>query len=397
LLLAGLLATCVLTPTPTPARARALFRVSTLPPEQRPLAEAAPYRRLLWVTRWDYHSPKELESLIRLAAQARFSDVLFQVRGEGTVFYRSALEPWASELTGGDAGDVGRDPGWDPLAEAVAQAHRYGLRLHAYMNMMPGWGQRQLAPASSGQLFSTHRDWFLVTADGRRMDPRELDGSPTYAFLDPALPEARAHLAALAAEVARRYAVDGIHLDYIRYPYEHPNYSSYNPEALAAFRALAGATPNEAPEAWHRFRADQVTAVVRAVSQAARQARPGIEMSAAIIADPDDRRDGACQDVEAWLREGLLDAVAPMAYTGQMGQFQARCRQFAGPFWRDRVWLGVWAEIDDHRLLLSQARLAADYGFPGVAIFSYKDLFPANSATRHAVDLYRLFVGDGTS
>jgi hypothetical protein len=80
-----------------------------------------------------------------------------------------------------------------------------------------------------------------------------------------------------------------------------------------------------------------------------------------------------------------------------MHAFQDRCRQFADPAWRDRVWMGVWAEIDDHRLLLTQARLAADYGFPGVAIFSYKDLFPANAATRRAVDLYRLFVGDGTS
>jgi hypothetical protein len=95
-------------PAPAPGSPR---RISTLPPEKRSLAEAAPYRRFLWVTRWDYRRPEDLTRIFRLAAQARFSDVFFQVRGEGTVFYKTDLEPWAWELSGRGVAGTGTDPG----------------------------------------------------------------------------------------------------------------------------------------------------------------------------------------------------------------------------------------------------------------------------------------------
>jgi len=59
------------------------------------LDEEGTYRRVLWVTRWDYRAAKDVERICYNAASARFTDVLFQVRGAGTVFYQSAKEPWA--------------------------------------------------------------------------------------------------------------------------------------------------------------------------------------------------------------------------------------------------------------------------------------------------------------
>jgi uncharacterized lipoprotein YddW (UPF0748 family) len=51
--------------------------------------------RMLWVTRWDYKTPEDVRAIVANAASLNFNVILFQVRGNGTVFYPSAIEPWA--------------------------------------------------------------------------------------------------------------------------------------------------------------------------------------------------------------------------------------------------------------------------------------------------------------
>ena len=63
---------------------------------------AVPYPvRAIWVTRFDYSSSEEVQQIIKSVALAGFTDVFFQIRGNGTVFYSSQLEPWAYELSKG--------------------------------------------------------------------------------------------------------------------------------------------------------------------------------------------------------------------------------------------------------------------------------------------------------
>ncbi|MCL5269474.1 MAG: family 10 glycosylhydrolase, partial [bacterium] len=222
---------------------------------QTALDHTGAFRRCLWVTRWDYASPEDVARICYNAASARFTDILFQVRGAGTVFYPSAVEPWAGELSGrSGAAGVGWDPGWDPLATALREGHRWGLRVHAYLNVLPGWSGGDAPARSSGQLYAAHRDWFMVDSRGRTMRPGDW-----YTFLDPALPEVRAHLARLFGDLARRYPVDGVHLDYIRYPHEKGSFS-YQPRVLDAFRRLFGGKPDRLPNEWMEFRRSQVTA-----------------------------------------------------------------------------------------------------------------------------------------
>lgn len=137
-----------------------------------PLDNAAPFRRFLWVTRWDYASPEDIARICYNAASARFTDLLFQVRGEGTVFFNSPYEPWAWELSGKDPEvGVGIDPGWDPLAVAVREGRRRGLRVHAYLNVMPCWAQKVPPPKGRGQIYADHPDWLMVDSRGRRIKP----------------------------------------------------------------------------------------------------------------------------------------------------------------------------------------------------------------------------------
>ena len=69
------------------------------------------------------------------AANANFNAIFFQVRGNADAYYASQLEPWASR----PSGTLGQDPGWDPLAVAIAEGHARGLEVHAWINVFPSW------------------------------------------------------------------------------------------------------------------------------------------------------------------------------------------------------------------------------------------------------------------
>ena len=95
--------------------------------------------RAIWVTRFDYKSPEDVEKIIKNCKDYNFNQVLLQVRGNGTVYYKSEIEPWAYELTSDSPVTTGKDPGWDPLKNACELAHKLGLQLHVYMNVFPAW------------------------------------------------------------------------------------------------------------------------------------------------------------------------------------------------------------------------------------------------------------------
>jgi uncharacterized lipoprotein YddW (UPF0748 family) len=342
---------------------------------QTTLDRVAPFRRGLWVTRWDYSNPADLAKICYNAASARFTDLMFQVRGAGTVFYPSAYEPWAPQMGG-------RNPGWDPLATVIREAHKYGLRVHAYMNVLPA----ATSGDTEGTIYTQHRSWMMVDSGGDSMRAGSF-----YAFAEPGLPEVRAYLAKVFAEVATRYAVDGIHMDYIRYPDERGDYS-YHPTVVARFTQLYGARPASRPEQWANFRRAQITETIAAIARATRAARPGIELSAAVVADPTRGVGQAYQSALEWVRSGLLDAIAPMAYSGDVSKFEELCAPYRGADVRGKVWLGVWADPNRNSYLETEVRRAISMKFGAVAVFSYSELFPSHQASSRAKGVYQAFV-----
>jgi uncharacterized lipoprotein YddW (UPF0748 family) len=148
----------------------------------------APVSRGIWVTRWNYLSANadgtrsvsraQIHKVLRDCATAGFDTVFWQARGNGTVFYRSPLEPWAEELGF-------QDPGLDPLQVACEEAKALGIRLHAWVNVMPGW-RGNTAPESPAQLYNSRPEWFLVNQRGERQPLRQ----GYYTALNPCLPEA---------------------------------------------------------------------------------------------------------------------------------------------------------------------------------------------------------------
>ncbi len=282
--------------------------------------------RAIWVTRFDYNKPNDIVRIMDNCRNAGFNMVLFQVRGNGTVSYKSKIEPWAEQYNF-------RDPGFDPLALAIDEAHSRGMQLHAWVNVMPAW-RGPGTPAIKEQLYHAHPDWFWYDKRGVRQPIRHQVGKKTrdwYVSLNPCLPEVRHYLVDLFRELVTNYDVDGLHMDYIRFPNEPvvkgeriPDYPR-DKRTLALFRKDTGHTPDSNKKSWTQWRTEQVTRLVSDVRQMMKQAKPSAALSAAVGSVPQ-RALKHYQDGQRWLELGLLDAVCLMNYTPDAEEFTSRIK-----------------------------------------------------------------------
>jgi len=348
-----------------------------------------PEVRAIWVTRFDYKKPADVEAIVANCARTGFTDIFFQIRGNGTVFYPSRTEPWAFELTGENASTTGRSPGWDPLKIAADSAKKRGIRLHAYMNVLPGWRGVQEPPRSAGQNWTAHPEWFMIDSLGQRMRPT----SGWYSFLNPALPEVRRHLTQLAAELAR-YDIAGLHLDYIRFPYDYkdvaPQLYPRASEAELAKRSDFSYDRFSMEQIRQRysgnsgaFRRDAVSQVVAALRQTFKAQRgPQCIVSSSVLADFDKGYSSAFQDSRRWAKEQVVDWLVPMNYNAPL--FDERLSKIRKSLGRSAtstqlvVGIDCKADMSEIRRQIAAVRKA---GCRGYALFAYSYLFEDHRST----------------
>jgi N-acetylmuramoyl-L-alanine amidase len=278
--------------------------------------EAAPEFRGAWVTRFEWVSPDAAEcraNITRIFEQlsaANFNAAVFQVRGSAETLYPSSIEPWAS-LIGGE------NPGFDPVEFAIREAHRCGIAFHAYINAMPMLESRAAPPPpESNHLFRRHgpassQPWICVDRDGR---PCRED----YYYMAAGIPEVQAYVRSVITDVVRRYDVEGIHLDRIRYP--GPRYSH---DAVSHQRFCGRGNPQL--DDWADWQRGQLDKLVNDLAAEIRAEKPKLMLSCSAwgiynryhIGGYEDFSSGYhdyYQDTWNWCRLGAMDVLMPMIY-----------------------------------------------------------------------------------
>lgn len=308
-------------------------------PDERDPDQPHGLQRSVWVHLFD-DTLKTRAGLERLVAELVAADataVIAQVARRHDAYYRSEVLPATA--------DPALEPGLDVVAELTRLAHAEGIEVHAWISVAPTWhavydelpAPTGWLPARHGQRAPEAERWVTRTHDGTWSD-----------FLDPGLPEVRAHVAAIVHELATTTAVDGIHLDYVRYAADE---AGYHPDALARFRAETGAagTPDPEDPVWADWRREQTRLLVADARAALDDAGREVTLSAAVIAwGPGPTESGGFaatrtgrevfQDWPGWARTGLVDAVLPMVYFREHVPEQDR-------WFGD--WLGFLAELRD--------------------------------------------------
>lgn len=222
---------------------------------------------------------EELRAILDRLQKANINTVLLQTRIRATTIYPSQYEPWDGCLSG----FPGKSPGYDALQFAIDECHKRGMEVHAWVVTIPvgkwnSYGCRQL----------------------RKRFPRLIKRIDQDGYMDPEATQTGCYLAEMCREIVQRYDVDGIHLDYIRYP-----------------------------ETWKfRIGKDQargnITRIVEKIHQAVKKEKPWVKMSCSPIGKFDDLNrywshgwnayTKVAQDAQAWLKDGLMDELFPMMY-----------------------------------------------------------------------------------
>lgn len=222
---------------------------------------------------------EELRAILDRLQKANINTVLLQTRIRATTIYPSQYEPWDGCLSG----FPGKSPGYDALQFAIDECHKRGMEVHAWVVTIPvgkwnSYGCRQL----------------------RKRFPRLIKRKDKDGYMDPEATQTGCYLAEMCREIVQRYDVDGIHLDYIRYP-----------------------------ETWKfRIGKDQargkITRIVEKIHQAVKKEKPWVKMSCSPIGKFDDLSrywshgwnayTKVAQDAQAWLKDGLMDELFPMMY-----------------------------------------------------------------------------------
>lgn len=278
---------------------------------------AQPEIRAIWLDRGTIVRAKSEQDLAKIfdqLAAAGFNTVFFETVNASYPIYPSRLAPEQNPLT----------RGWDPLAAAVKLAHAREMELHAWVWIFGAGNQRHNTIVNQpvnypGPILNAHPDWAIFDRQGRLFDP-----STKKAFLDPANPEVRRYLMALLEEIATRYDVDGIQLDYIRYPLQDPrvNPTGYGKAARQQFKELTGIDPIQVSpsdralwQKWTDFRVQQIDSFVAMVSGRLRKQRPSLILSAAVFPfSRSDRLQRLQQNWEDWAMRGDIDLLVPMTY-----------------------------------------------------------------------------------
>jgi uncharacterized lipoprotein YddW (UPF0748 family) len=357
---------------------------------KRPLRPSSATVRAIWVTRWDFRTRADVENIVEQARVLGFNRLYFQVRGRADALYRSNIEPWAEEL-GPHA------PDFDPLEVAVRAARRQGIELHAWVNVLAAWKGKDL-PKDPSHVARRRPAWFLQDRRGERRILGE-----HYSILNPCEPEVREHIARVIADIATRYAIDGVHFDYLRFVAESAverQAVPYDNRTLARFRAENdGDFPIRRPERWNEFRRTAINDVVRAAAGAVRRARPRALVSAAVIRDFDLARERYFQDAPRWIEAAWIDELVSMNYERSVADFDRHLQRACETAGASKVVCGIGAYLLDGNpaSIAAQIRAARAAGTRGYAIFAWANLYatpsPASisgaAADRHRAALRR--------
>ncbi len=262
----------------------------------------------------------ELTAILDRMQSLHMNALIFQVRPECDAAYASATEPWSAWISG----KMNQKPSYDPLAFCIQEAHQRGIEVHAWFNPFRALANAE-KPVSTNHVSQAQPELVKRYADGL--------------WCDPAHPGSQKRALAAMQDVARRYDVDGIHIDDYFYPYPKNGLTFPDGKSPAQRRAIVDAFVAE------MYRSlKQIKPWLRIGISPFGIWKPGVpEGTTAQLNAYDDL---AC-DARKWLANGQCDYLAPQLYWRIEGP---QSYSLLLPWWRAQGTRPVWPGIATSRI-----------------------------------------------
>ncbi len=336
--------------------------------------------RGVWIIRFQMTRPEKIDRFLEKAGRLGITDLFVQIRGRGDAYYASRYEPRAETLS----------DHFDPLEYLLNHPLRKNFRVHAWINTFYVWSKPG-QPRFRDHLILRRPDWLARPFHGP-VDPQDTlylnqIRSREGIFLSPLLPGVQRHILNVVTDILSRYPVDGLHLDYIRYPGPDFDFHPYlrrqfrnrylidpldfksNPEQF--LRQYTRAGYDYYSFCWGKFLQDGLSRFVQRLSQRVRHRFPGVLLTAAVKADLAQAHWKYYQSWERWVKNGWLDYVVPMNYTANNLTFVQRIRVMLQEVSPDRIVMGVSLYNQTPAQVAEKIRLVQEIGLKGATLFSY--------------------------
>ncbi len=329
-----------------------------------------PEIRGVWLTNIDSEvlfSTANLRNGMRRLGRLNFNTVYPTVWNWGYTLYPSPVA----------AGRSGRSldphPGLqnrDMLAEAIVEGKRNNLRV------IPWFEFGFMAPSDS-DLAKRNPTWVTSRRDGTKT---KLEGEHERVWFNPFHPEVQQFILDLVVEIASNYEVDGIQFDdHMGLPVEF-GYDDFTVQLYKQEHNGKSPPENKDDPEWVRWRADKITAFMKRVFQAIKQANP--DCIVAVSPNPQTfAYSQYLQDWETWEKQGLVEELFIQIYRNDSERFISELEQDEVIAARKHipVGIGILTGLKNRSIpieqIQNQVAIVRNLGFSGVSFFFYESLW----------------------
>jgi uncharacterized lipoprotein YddW (UPF0748 family) len=237
---------------------------------------------------------QDLIKIFDTIEKKNLNTIYFQIRSNGTVLFRSSQEIFSPYITG----ELGKFGNYDPLQFAVEEAHKRGMEIHAVVNTMRIFsGNEAVVKNSPLHISQIYREWVYSKSDDNSI------------WLNPGIPAVRKYLVDLINEIVQNYNVDGIQLDFIRYP----------PAPISDKKSYDTFGEGKTISDWRR---GNITEFIKVLYGKIKQTNPKIKLGVTPLGIYKSIHNGSgmegfndvYQDTREWLRLGIIDYAVPQIY-----------------------------------------------------------------------------------
>ncbi len=326
--------------------------------------------RSIEITSWGsgFESASAVSSMVNYANSCNLNAVIPEIRLRCDAYYSSSIEPPGT-------GVAPSPPGFDSLADIISKAHALGIEVHPWLVTFRIWtttgGPGHMTPE---HIWWTHgpgnnnpnQDWVMYSDSGAW----DYGG---VSNLDPGHPAVEDYLITVFMDIVNRYDVDGLNLDYIRYPATN---WGYNPVAVARFNQEYGRTgnPSSTDVTWQNWRRDQITNLVKRLYLEIKAVKPWVKLNADVWNSATTGNNSYFQNWDNWMLNHWMDFAHPMSYTSSNSTFESWCAAYVNNQHGRHVYPLVNASNSVTGNVLPQIDLARAYGFQGLGLYSYQSI-----------------------
>ncbi len=312
--------------------------------------------RGLWVVRDALTDQNLMANIVDYAVKNAITDIYIQVRARGEVYY-----PTAYNLPVRNRNEA--------LGSLIASAHKKNIKIHAWINANFIWSGSRV-PGAENHLFSLEKNSLL---------DRNRQREPGY-YIYPANTGNLQQIKSIISEMINKYHVDGIHLDYFRYPFNRLPLSvdsrmdfmkKYYVDPLRIEKGKGNRYDQIIREKYRTFLKNRLTDMLVAINKHTRAQDSTVKLSLAVKPNPYIAEVRFMQPWEKWLKEKLCDFVVVMNYDPNEQGFMAVLDVLERKDYRDKVLIGIGVYNISAKEVKERIKKITVSNFAGYALFSY--------------------------